>query len=229
MFKDIKEKVYEANMELYYSKLVILTWGNVSARYKDYVAIKPSGVKYEVMKSDDIVIINLDGNVIEGNLNPSSDTSTHLELYKAFPDINGICHTHSNYATSFAQSGKSIKAMGTTHADYFYGDVPCTRELSQYETENDYEINTGKVIIETFKNIDYNMIPAVLVKHHGIFTWGKSASESVQNAIVLEEIAKMNFQTEMLSKENNILAQYTLDKHYRRKHDKNAYYGQIKE
>lgn len=226
MLEAIKQQVYDANMELYRSKLVIFTWGNVSARYENFVIIKPSGVKYEVMKPEDMVVLDLDGNIIEGRLNPSSDTPTHIELYKAFSEIKGICHTHSNYATSFAQGGKCVEAMGTTHADYFYGDVPCTRELTKGETETDYEKNTGKVIIETFKNIDYNAIPAVLVKHHGVFSWGKSASDSVHNAIVLEEIAKMNYQTIMLNSGNNKLEQYTLDKHYNRKHGKNAYYGQ---
>ena len=226
MLEIIKQEVYEANMELYHSKLVIFTWGNVSARYENYIVIKPSGIKYQVMKAEDMVVLDLDANIVEGNLNPSSDTPTHVELYKAFPKIKGVCHTHSNYATSFAQAGKNIDAMGTTHADYFYGDVPCTRELTKNETKTDYEKNTGKVIIETFKNIDYNAIPAVLVKHHGVFSWGKSASDSVHNAIVLEEIAKMNYQTIMLNSENNKLLQYTLDKHYNRKHGKSAYYGQ---
>lgn len=226
MLEQIKQQVYEANMELYHSKLVIFTWGNVSARYEDYIVIKPSGVKYEVMKPADMVVLDLTGNVIEGDFNPSSDTPTHIELYNAWSGIKGICHTHSNYATSFAQAGKPITAMGTTHADYFYGDVPCTRELTKEETTTDYEKNTGLVIVETFKNLNYNVIPAVLVKHHGVFSWGKSASESVHNAIVLEEIAKMNFKTNLINCENNKLEQYTLDKHYLRKHGKNAYYGQ---
>lgn len=224
MLENIKKEVYESNMELYHSKLVIFTWGNVSARHEDYVVIKPSGVKYELMKPDDMVVLDLNGNIIEGKLNPSSDTPTHIELYKTFSNIKGICHTHSNYATSFAQGGKSLEAYGTTHADYFYGDIPCTRELIKKETEKDYEINTGKVIVETFKNKDYNAIPGVLVKHHGVFSWGKSASDAVHNAIVMEEIAKMNFQTILLSGEK--LPQYILDKHYNRKHGKNAYYGQ---
>lgn len=226
MLEKIKQQVYEANIELYNSKLVIFTWGNVSARYEDYIVIKPSGVKYEVMKPADMVVLDLTGNVIEGDFNPSSDTPTHIELYNAWSGIKGICHTHSNYATSFAQAGKPITAMGTTHADYFYGDVPCTRELTKEETTTDYEKNTGLVIVETFKNLNYNVIPAVLVKHHGVFSWGKSASESVHNAIVLEEIAKMNFKTNLINCENNKLEQYTLDKHYLRKHGKNAYYGQ---
>lgn len=227
MLEQIKQKVYEANMELYHSKLVIFTWGNVSARYDDYIVIKPSGVKYEIMKPSDMVVLDLDGNIIDGTFNPSSDTPTHIELYKAWNDIKGICHTHSNYATSFAQGGKCLKAFGTTHADYFYGDVPCTRELTKDETETDYEKNTGRVIVETFKNLNYNAVPSVLVKHHGVFTWGSSASNSVHNAIVLEEIAKMNYQTMMISQNSeDLLQQYTLDKHYNRKHGKNAYYGQ---
>ncbi len=226
MLDDIKKRVYDANIDLYNSKLVIFTWGNVSERYEDYIIIKPSGVKYETMKASDMVVLDINGNIVDGELNPSSDTPTHIELYKAFPEIKGVCHTHSNYATSFAQSGKPIEALGTTHADYFYGDVPCTRELTKEETETEYEKNTGLVIAETFKNLDYNAIPAVLVKHHGVFSWGKSASESVHNAIVLEEIAKMNFKTNLINHSDNKLEQYTLDKHYNRKHGKNAYYGQ---
>lgn len=227
MLEDIKELVYQANMELYKSKLVIFTWGNVSAKFGDYIIIKPSGIKYEIMQPDDMVVLDLDGNIVEGKYNPSSDTPTHIELYKNFPKIGGICHTHSNYATSFAQSGKPIECFGTTHADYFYGDVPCTRELSKEETENEYEKNTGKVIVETFLNKNYEQIPGVLVKGHGVFTWGKDANESVHNSIVLEEIAKMNFQTILLNPNDNKLPQYTLDKHYYRKHGKNAYYGQV--
>lgn len=226
MLEDIKQRVYDANIDLYNSKLVIFTWGNVSERFEDYIVIKPSGVKYETMKASDMVVLDINGNIIDGNLNPSSDTPTHIELYKNFPEIKGVCHTHSNYATSFAQSGKPIEALGTTHADYFYGDVPCTRELTKEETETEYEKNTGLVIAETFKNLDYNAIPAVLVKHHGVFSWGKSAYESVHNAIVLEEIAKMNFKTNLINNNDNKLKQYTLDKHYTRKHGTNAYYGQ---
>lgn len=228
MLDDIKKRVYDANINLYNSKLVIFTWGNVSERYEDYIIIKPSGVDYEKMKTSDMVVLDINGNIVNGKLNPSSDTLTHIELYKAFPEIRGVCHTHSSYATSFAQSGKPIEALGTTHADYFYGDVPCTRELTKEETETEYEKNTGIVIAETFKNLDYNAIPAVLVKHHGVFSWGKSANESVHNAIVLEEIAKMNFKTNLINHSDNKLEQYTLDKHYNRKHGKNAYYGQVK-
>lgn len=228
MLEDLKQKVYEANMLLYKHNLVIFTWGNVSGKSDDgkYIAIKPSGVAYEILKPQDIVILDTEGNIVEGNLNPSSDTPTHIELYRAFPKVKGICHTHSNYATSFAQAGKTIDAFGTTHADYFYGSIPCTRSLTQEETENEYEKNTGKVIAQTFSNIDYIAIPGVLVKQHGVFTWGNSAYNAVHNAIVMEEIAKMNYHTLQINNSNNNLKQYTLNKHYYRKHGKNAYYGQ---
>lgn len=226
MLESLKEQVFKANLELVKYNLVIFTWGNVSAREDDYVVIKPSGVDYDTMKAEDMVVLDLDGNKIEGKYNPSSDTPTHLELYKAFPKIKGITHTHSNYATSFAQAGKSIEAFGTTHADYFYGDIPCTRYLTKEETAVDYEKNTGKVIVETFKDKDYMAIPAVLVRSHGVFSWGKDAHNSVHNAVVVEELAKMNYQTMVLNQGNNVLPQYTLDKHYNRKHGKNAYYGQ---
>lgn len=227
MLESLKEQVFKANLELVKYNLVIFTWGNVSAREGDYVVIKPSGVDYDTMKADDMVVLDLDGNKIEGKYNPSSDTPTHLELYKAFPKIKGITHTHSNYATSFAQAGKPIEAFGTTHADYFYGDIPTTRYLTKEETEINYEKNTGKVIIETFKNKDYLAIPGVLVRSHGVFSWGKDAHNSVHNAVVMEELAKMNYQTLALNQNNNNLPQYTLDKHYNRKHGKNAYYGQV--
>ncbi len=228
MLEGLKERVLEANLELVKYNLVIFTWGNVSARSDDgkYLVIKPSGVSYDGMKAGDMVVLDLAGNVVEGKYKPSSDTPTHLELYKAFPHIQGITHTHSNYATSFAQAGKSIDAYGTTHADYFYGDIPCTRSLTKEETETAYEVNTGKVIVETFKDKDYEAIPGVLVRSHGVFSWGKSAEESVHNAVVMEELAKMNFQTLLLNPANEKLSQYTLDKHYYRKHGKNAYYGQ---
>lgn len=227
MFESLKEQVFKANLELVKYNLVIFTWGNVSAREGDYVVIKPSGVDYDTMQADDMVVLDLDGNRVEGKYNPSSDTPTHLELYKAFPDIKGITHTHSNYATSFAQAGKEIEAFGTTHADYFYGSIPCTRYLTKEETEVDYEKNTGKVIIETFKDKDYMAIPGVLVRSHGVFSWGKDAHNSVHNAVVMEELAKMNYQTMVLNQGDNLLPQYTLDKHYNRKHGKNAYYGQV--
>lgn len=229
MLNEIKQQVYDANIELFKRGLVIFTWGNVSQRTSDdLIVIKPSGVPYEVLKPQDMVVLDLNGNVIDGELNPSSDTPTHLELYKAFPDVCGVCHTHSTHATSFAQAGKGIECFGTTHADYFYGTIPCTRNLSQEEVEQSYEKNTGKVIVETFEKLDYKAIHGILVKSHGVFTWGENATKSVENAIVLEEIAKMNFQTIMLNSQLDNLSKYILDKHYLRKHGDNAYYGQKK-
>ena len=223
---EIKQKVYEANMELYRRNLVIYTWGNVSEKIGEFIAIKPSGVEYEKMKPNDMVIVDIDGNIKEGKLKPSSDLKTHLELYKACDEIKGICHTHSNYATSFAQAGLPIIPLGTTHADYFFGTIPCTRELKKEEVANDYEKNTGKVIVEEFKNKSFLSVPAAIVKSHGVFTWGKSAKQAVENAVILEEIAKMNFQTISLNKKISPLKNYILNKHYQRKHGKNAYYGQ---
>ncbi|WP_096013870.1 L-ribulose-5-phosphate 4-epimerase [Campylobacter lanienae] len=227
MLKELKEQVFKANLELVKYNLVIFTWGNVSARDGDYIVIKPSGVEYDKMKADDMVVLDLDGNKIEGKYNPSSDTPTHLELYKAFPKIKGITHTHSNYATSFAQAGCEIEALGTTHADYFYGNIPVTRNLDECEVVENYEKNTGKVIIETFTNIDYMAIPGVLVRSHGVFAWGKSASDSVHNAVIIEELAKMNYRSIQLNPNIEKFPKYVLDKHYNRKHGKNAYYGQI--
>lgn len=227
MLKELKEQVFKANLELVKYNLVIFTWGNVSARDGDYIVIKPSGVEYDKMKADDMVVLDLDGNKIEGKYNPSSDTPTHLELYKAFPKIKGITHTHSNYATSFAQAGCEIEALGTTHADYFYGNIPVTRNLDECEVVENYEKNTGKVIIETFTNIDYMAIPGVLVRSHGVFAWGKSASDSVHNAVIIEELAKMNYRSIQLNSNISQFPKYILDKHYNRKHGKNAYYGQI--
>lgn len=228
MFKKLKRKVLEANLELVKHNLVVFTWGNVSGRSEDgkYIVIKPSGVEYAIMTAEDMVVLDINGNIIEGKLKPSSDTPTHIELYKAFPNIKGITHTHSNYATSFAQAGIGIEPFGTTHADYFYGTIPCTRHLTKKETETAYETNTGKVIIETFKDKDYEAIPGVLVRNHGVFSWGKDAEDSVHNAVIIEELAKMNFKTIFLNKKNNLLPQYILNKHYNRKHGKNAYYGQ---
>lgn len=226
MLKELKEQVFKANLELVKYNLVIFTWGNVSAREGDYIVIKPSGINYDTMKADDMVVLDLDGNKIEGKYNPSSDTPTHLELYKAFPKIKGITHTHSNYATSFAQAGCEIAALGTTHADYFYGNIPVTRNLDECEVVENYEKNTGKVIIETFANIDYMAIPGVLVRSHGVFAWGKSASDSVHNAVVIEELAKINYQAMQLNSNIQDFPKYILDKHYNRKHGKNAYYGQ---
>ena len=228
MLENLKKLVYEANMQLKQENLVVLTWGNVSGidREKNLVAIKPSGVPYKTLKPEDIVIVDLDGNVVEGNLNPSSDTPTHIELYKSFKNIGGIVHTHSTHATSWAQAGKSLTPYGTTHADYFYGPVPCTRELTKQEIETAYEKNTGTVIIETFKNIDENAVPGVLCVGHGPFTWGTDAKKAVYNAIVLEEIAKMAMYTKGINENVPPLNQNILDKHYYRKHGKNAYYGQ---
>ena len=216
-------------MELVKQGLVIYTWGNVSGidRKTDLVVIKPSGVDYNKLKAKDMVVVNLNGKVIEGNLKPSSDTPTHLELYKAFPEIGGIVHTHSTWATSWAQAGRSIPAYGTTHADYFYGEIPCARELTKYEIENDYEKNTGEVIVETFKDIDENAIPGVLCNGHGPFSWGKDPMNAVYNAKVLEQVAMMAYNTEEINRYAKNISQNLLDRHYLRKHGKSAYYGQI--
>ena len=232
MLEKLKQEVYEANLELVKQGLVIYTWGNVSGidREKGLVVIKPSGVSYEQMKASDMVVVSLEtGEVVEGNLNPSSDTPTHLEIYRKFKDVLGIVHTHSLNAVAFAQAGLPIKALGTTHADYFYGDIPCTRELKKEEVENDYELNTGKVIVETFNNLKQKIldIPGVLVKNHGPFAFGKSPKEAVYHAKVMEVIAEMNLKTLLLNK-NASLAKYILDKHYLRKHGPKAYYGQKK-
>ncbi|MBE6607822.1 MAG: L-ribulose-5-phosphate 4-epimerase [Ruminococcaceae bacterium] len=230
MFEELKIKVYEANMKLPEYGLVTFTWGNASAidREKGVIVIKPSGVDYDKLSPDNMVVLDLDGNVIEGDYRPSSDTPTHIELYKSFPKIGGIVHTHSSYATSFAQAMRPIPAYGTTHADYFYGEVPCTRILSAQEIEEAYEKNTGKVIAETFKEIDENAIGGVVVANHGPFTWGKDAAEAVYFAKVLEETAKMALMTEILNPNVTPINSYILDKHYFRKHGANAYYGQKK-
>ena len=227
MLEDLKQKVYEANMLLPKYGLVTFTWGNVSAVDRDsgLVVIKPSGVDYETMKPEDMVVVDLDGNRVEGKLKPSSDTPTHIELYKAFGNIGGIVHTHSRWATVFAQAGRGINAYGTTHGDYFYGEIPVTRLMTPEEIAGEYEKETGKVIAETFKNKDPDMIPAVLVNSHGPFAWGKDAAEAVHNAVVLEEIAMMAYYTESLGK-TVPMQQELLDKHFLRKHGKNAYYGQ---
>lgn len=230
MLEQLKEKVCRANLELVGHGLVIFTWGNVSAidRASGMVVIKPSGVAYDGMKPEDMVVVSMDGKVVEGAYRPSSDTATHIELYKAFPKAGGVVHTHSTYATAFAQSGRSIPAYGTTHADYFYGDIPCARALSKEEVQNEYERNTGLVIAETFQTIDPEAIPGCLVKNHAPFAWGKDCDEAVHNAVVLEECARMAVLTEAMNPEAPRVDQYLLDKHYFRKHGKNAYYGQEK-
>ena len=230
MLERLKEDVCKANIELSEKGIVIYTWGNVSGidRQKGLVVIKPSGVSYEDMTPGDMVVVDIDsGEVVEGDLKPSSDTKTHLEIYRAFGGVSGVVHTHSANATAFAQAGKDIKALGTTHADYFYGDIPCTRILSKEEVAGDYELNTGKVIIETFteRGIEPGDIPGVIVAGHGPFAWGKDPESAVHNAVVLEKIAEMNIKTLMLDVDAK-LPDYVRDKHYKRKHGKDAYYGQ---
>ena len=230
MLEELKQRVFEQNLRLVKSGLVVLTWGNVSGinREKGLVCIKPSGVLYDTMTAEDMVITDMDGNVIEGKYRPSSDTPTHLYLYKAFPEIGGIVHTHSANAVAWAQAGEDITAYGTTHADVFFGDVPCTRALTKDEIETAYEHNTGVVIEEAFKDKDYKAIPAVLVKKHGPFTWGETPEKAVETAITLEEVAKMAIATKQVQYNTERVDQYLLDKHYNRKHGKNAYYGQKK-
>jgi L-ribulose-5-phosphate 4-epimerase len=225
----LKEEVYKANIALIEVGLVILTWGNASAITKDrrYIIIKPSGISYDKMRPEDMVILDIEGNVVEGDLRPSSDTPTHLELYRNFPEVNSIIHTHSTHATSFAQAENPIRAIGTTHADYFYGDVPVSRRLTVEETEKDYELNTGRVIVETFRNTNPLKIPCCLVASHGVFVWGRDCKEAVHNAIVIEEIAKMNIFSFLINQKTAGISQHILDKHYYRKHGKKAYYGQI--
>ena len=230
MLEKLKEEVFAANMLLPKYHLVTFTWGNVSGidRDKGLFVIKPSGVDYEKMKASDMVVVDLTGKVVEGELNPSSDTPTHLKLYQSFPDIGGIVHTHSRWATIFSQAGQVVKAYGTTQADYFYGEVPCTRAMTEEEIENDYEYNTGEVIVERFEKLNPNYVPAVLVKNHGPFSWGKDAANAVHNAVVLEEIAMMNFHTEILTGNKNSMPDVLLNKHFMRKHGPKAYYGQKK-
>ncbi|MBR4236441.1 MAG: L-ribulose-5-phosphate 4-epimerase [Clostridia bacterium] len=231
MFEQLKHSAYEANMELWRKKLVLYTWGNVSQadRAHGIFAIKPSGVPYETLKASDMVIVSLEtGKRVEGDLNPSSDTPTHYELYKAFENINGITHTHSTYATAWAQSGKELLCLGTTHADYIRGSVPLTRYLTDEETEAAYEANTASVIIEAFNGKNPLHTPAVLVRGHGPFTFGKDAASSVYNAVVLEEVAKMAYLSFSINPQANKLPQYIQDKHFLRKHGPNAYYGQLK-
>lgn len=233
MLKKLKHAVYEANMELPHRGLVTYTWGNVSGidRERGLVVIKPSGVSYDELTPDDLVVLDLDGKVVDGKLNPSSDTKTHLELYKAFPEIGGIVHTHSPYAVGWAQAGRDIPAYGTTHADYFYGPVPCCRSLTEQEVEEDYERNTGLVIVETFRQreLDPVHVPGAICRNHGPFTWGKDAAQAVYHAVVLEEVAKMAVYTTQIAPDVQPAPQYVLDKHFLRKHGPNAYYGQKKD
>ena len=226
MLENLKQRVFEQNFALVKHGLVVLTWGNVSAKDEDsgLVVIKPSGVPYDKMTAEDMVVVDLDGNVKEGKYKPSSDLPTHLYLYREYPALGGIVHTHSTYATAFAQAGRSIPAYGTTHADAFYGDVPCARSLTDEEIDGAYEYNTGKVISETVTDVE--AIPAILVKNHGVFTWGKTPEKAVENAVTAEEVAKMAHLTEQLAPETPRIKQHLLDKHYFRKHGKNAYYGQ---
>ena len=229
MLEELKKQVYEANMELPKRGLVTYTWGNVSGidRETGYFVIKPSGVDYDLLSPSDMVVMDLEGNKIEGKYNPSSDTKTHIELYKKYKDIGGIVHTHSSWATSWAQAAREIPCYGTTHADYFYGSIPCARPLSQEEIDEDYEKNTGLVIIETLKDKNPMHTPGILCSYHGPFTWGKDADNAVYNSVVLEEIAKMASRTESLSKGEAKEAPKSMqDKHFLRKHGPNAYYGQ---
>ncbi len=229
MLEELKQKVYQANLDLVGHGLVILTWGNVSAidRASGLVVIKPSGVSYDAMKVEDMVVVDLDGNVVEGSLRPSSDTATHLQIYKAFEQVGAVVHTHSTYATAWAQACMSIPNLGTTHADTFHCSIPCTAEMTKAQIEGDYEAQTGVVIADTFKNMEPMHTPAVLVAHHGPFAWGATAAKAVENAVILEEVARMASITLALNPRvemNNDL----VEKHYNRKHGANAYYGQIK-
>lgn len=230
MLESLKEEVFQANLELKRQNVVIYTWGNVSGITEDrkYMVIKPSGIAYEKMKAEDMVVVELEtGKVADGKWNPSSDTETHLVLYRYFPTLRGVVHTHSTYAVSFAQAGKAIKALGTTHADYFYGDIPCTRALREEEVKEAYERNTGNVIVECIEELklDPLAVPGIIVKNHGPFAYGNSPAKAVENAVVLEKAAEMAFRTLLLNP-NASMEQYILDKHYFRKHGKNAYYGQ---
>lgn len=230
MLDELKQRVCKANLELVKKGVVIYTWGNVSGidREKGLVVIKPSGVDYSTMQPEDMVVVELStGKVVEGKWKPSSDTPTHLELYRAFPQIGGITHTHSVYAVAFAQAGRAIPALGTTHADYFYGDVPCTRGLTESEVQEAYEVNTGKVIVETVQQAGYDPmdIPGIVVKNHGPFTWGADPADSVYHAVVLEKVAEMDLKTLALNP-NSSMEQYILKKHYTRKHGPDSYYGQ---
>lgn len=233
MYQALKQKVLTANLKLPAYGLVTFTWGNVSEIDREHgvIAIKPSGIDYEEMSVDDIVVVNIDGDILEGQLNPSSDLATHLEIYRSFPEVGGVVHTHSRWATAMAQVGQSVIAIGTTQADYFYGDIPCTRLMKDTEIAKDYELNTGKVIVETFKNLSLDpiAIPACLVHSHGPFVWGKDAMDAVYHAVVLEEVACMNTLGHLNHpQQHQPMQSELLDKHYLRKHGKNAYYGQSK-
>lgn len=231
MLEELKKKVYEANILLPRYGLVTFTWGNVSEidRESGLFVIKPSGVDYDVMTPEDMVVMDLNGKKIEGEMNPSSDMPTHLELYKSWKDIGGIVHTHSSYATSWAQAGRGIPCYGTTHADYFYGEIPCARCLTKDEIAEAYEENTGHLIVEEFARLkkDPAAVPAVLCKNHGVFTWGKNGMEAVHNAVVTEEVAKMAYRCEVINPQIKPAPQELQDKHYYRKHGANAYYGQV--
>ena len=234
MLEELKKEVCEANLLLPKYGLVTFTWGNVSGidRKSGLFVIKPSGVSYEGMTPEDMVVMDLEGNVVEGKYKPSSDTATHLEIYKAFPNVGGVVHTHSSYATSWAQAGRDIPAYGTTHADYFYGPIPCLRVLTNKEIEDAYEENTGHLIVDAFRKMDeeqgrnYEAVPGCLCKNHGPFCWGKDAADAVHNAVVMEECAKMAFRCEVINPKVQPAPQELLDKHYFRKHGENAYYGQ---
>ncbi|MGU9503449.1 L-ribulose-5-phosphate 4-epimerase [Bacillus paralicheniformis] len=228
MLESLKEQVLKANLQLEEYRLVTFTWGNVSGidRENELVVIKPSGIKYSDLKAEDLVVLNMDGEIVEGDLKPSSDTPTHLYLYRQFQSIGGIVHTHSPWATSWAQSGKDIPSLGTTHADYYHGDIPCTREMDPEEIRSQYELNTGKVIAETFRHLDPLAMPGVLVNNHGPFCWGKDALTAVHNAVVLEEVAKMAYRSLMLNPSLEPIKRALQDKHYFRKHGADAYYGQ---
>jgi len=230
MLEKLKEQVLQANLALVSHQLVVFTWGNASARDPESgnVVIKPSGVPYEQLKAEHMLVLAPDGKLLEGDLKPSSDAPTHLELFRSFPGMGGVVHTHSSWATSWAQSGKAIPVYGTTHADYFYGAIPCTRGLTEAEVERAYEEHTGRLIVETFERLDWQSMPGVLVQGHGPFTWGRDVMEAVKHAVVLEEVAMMAFRTEVLGNQKP-LQKYLLDKHYLRKHGKDAYYGQKKE
>lgn len=230
MVEALKQEVYEANLLLPKYNLVTFTWGNVSGidRESGLVVIKPSGVEYDEMKVEDMVVVDLMGNVVEGTLKPSSDTETHLELYRHFKNIQSVVHTHSRWATIYSQAGLGITPFGTTHGDYFGGEIPCTRDMTEAEIKGDYELETGKVIVERFEGLNPDEIPSVLVKNHGPFSWGTSPKNAVHNAVVLEEVAMMAWHTTLLSKESKPMPEQLLNKHFYRKHGPTAYYGQTK-